>query len=523
MAKKYLDKAGLNYLWQKIKLNFKLERDYSDSEYIHQPSNWLDQYANTHRVAEFGATGNQVFVGKRLERDVFDHSVFVDEGKYYAADQQIPVQGVTGGTGFVIPFAAHNVNGVVYTTDTSSTPADVRYEDDWRAVPIVGGVPYYKAHHTYGTTGTTGEIKPDHGATFAVIDGLEFQNGHVVGTHTSIVQIPITGVDADTDTIDNQIMLGSSSGDKNIKNSGYTIGGDILPQGVTGCTGKLATETAVRNALDSHAVQGVTGKILKIENQLIDTDLYISIDQGGATSGSSDRAWIRLWGHGGKQGGQLVAEVDASQFVIDGMLEKVEYDRTTHSLIFTWNTDSGIQTTTVDLDDIIAPYVAGNGIEITVGATGASSVDVNVINVKPDNDTAQTAGYHKVDLYAGPSGLRAEVDVRDLVDRNATGQTGNVMMFGASGAILDSGVAADNIALRSGVIGTTGPVNLAEFGQKVPIGTVDGKEFYFTMPADDEPLNKEDCDGAFDDAETYLRETGATAPAWPTYPGPTYS
>ena len=91
----------------------------------------------------------------------------------------------------------------------------------------------------------------------------------------------------------------------------------------------------------------------------------------------------------------LVAEVDASEFVVDGMLDSVTYDSAAHTMTFTWNTDAGKQATTIDLDDVIAPYTAGNGIDITN----------NEVSVKLD----QTQG--NVTLSTTSAGLKAEVEL----------------------------------------------------------------------------------------------------------------
>lgn len=62
-----------------------------------------------------------------------------------------------------------------------------------------------------------------------------------------------------------------------------------------------------------------------------------------------------------------VATLDMSQFVVDGMVDDVTYDKTTHSLIISFNTASGKQDITVDLTDLVDVYTAGNGVEITDG------------------------------------------------------------------------------------------------------------------------------------------------------------
>lgn len=70
----------------------------------------------------------------------------------------------------------------------------------------------------------------------------------------------------------------------------------------------------------------------------------------------------------------LVSEIDATPFIRDGMLNDVEYDAETNTLTFTWNTEAGDKSDTVVLSDIIEPYTAGNGLELT-GNEFAAKVD----------------------------------------------------------------------------------------------------------------------------------------------------
>lgn len=61
----------------------------------------------------------------------------------------------------------------------------------------------------------------------------------------------------------------------------------------------------------------------------------------------------------------VLGTIDASDFVKDGMLESVTKDEANNTITFTWNTDAGKQTTTIDIDDLVEVYTAGNGIDIS--------------------------------------------------------------------------------------------------------------------------------------------------------------
>lgn len=99
----------------------------------------------------------------------------------------------------------------------------------------------------------------------------------------------------------------------------------------------------------------------------------------------------------------VVSEIDATPFIRDGMLSDVEYDAETNTLTFTWNTEAGEKSDTVVLSDIIEPYTAGNGLELTG----------NEFAVKVD---AESEAF----LSVGENGLKL-AGVQDAIDTAADG------------------------------------------------------------------------------------------------------
>lgn len=69
-----------------------------------------------------------------------------------------------------------------------------------------------------------------------------------------------------------------------------------------------------------------------------------------------------------------IATLDMSQFVVDGMVENVSYDKEKHSLVITFNTDAGKKDITVDLSDLVDVYTAGNG--VTISDDGTISIKI---------------------------------------------------------------------------------------------------------------------------------------------------
>ena len=69
-----------------------------------------------------------------------------------------------------------------------------------------------------------------------------------------------------------------------------------------------------------------------------------------------------------------IAEIDATDFIKDGMVDNVEFDPASKNLTITFNTISGKEDITVNLSSLVDTYTAGNGIAIAG----------NVISVKRD-------------------------------------------------------------------------------------------------------------------------------------------
>ena len=73
-------------------------------------------------------------------------------------------------------------------------------------------------------------------------------------------------------------------------------------------------------------------------------------------------------------GDAIIAKVDATDFIKDGMVNTVSFDPESKALTITFNTDSGKETITVDLSSLVDTYTAGNGI----------AIDKNAVSIKVD-------------------------------------------------------------------------------------------------------------------------------------------
>lgn len=141
-------------------------------------------------------------------------------------------------------------------------------------------------------------------------------------------------------------------------------------------------------AIPAPTVIGVaTGdKVLGLSEKKLSSTLNLKYD--------STAKKIQLLGIGDAK----IAEIDATDFIKDGMVDKVEFDPETRILTITFNTVSGKDAIPVDLSSLVDTYTAGNGI----------AIDNNVISVKrdPDSEGFLTIGTAGVKL----SGVQTKIN-----------------------------------------------------------------------------------------------------------------
>jgi hypothetical protein len=161
-------------------------------------------------------------------------------------------------------------------------------------------------------------------------------------------------------------------------NTTYTFGKEedktlvITPydEGVAGEASKVTFDfltTAEVNALIEEA------KKYADDNDANDNTTYaISYGEYEVEEGVTKKA-IRLLGSD-----DSASYVDVADFLKDSVLEDVDYDADNNKLTFTWNTldeDGNKVTTEVELTDMLSPYTAGNGIDITEQVISAKVKD----------------------------------------------------------------------------------------------------------------------------------------------------
>lgn len=127
-------------------------------------------------------------------------------------------------------------------------------------------------------------------------------------------------------------------------------------------------------------------KVLGLSGTKLSSTLNLKYDSTGKK--------IQLLGIGDAK----IAEIDATDFIKDGMVNNVEFDPDSKILIITFNTVSGKEDIPVDLSSLVDTYTAGNGITIAG----------NVVSVKRDSNSEKflTVGTTGVKL----SGVQDEID-----------------------------------------------------------------------------------------------------------------
>ena len=114
--------------------------------------------------------------------------------------------------------------------------------------------------------------------------------------------------------------------------------------------------------------------------------------------------------------GTAVATLDTSDFVVDGMLSSVVADQENNKLTFTWNTDSGIQVTEIELSSIADIYKGSDGAEVKVAVSNENVISATL------TDTVKADIAKGVDAQGRVATLESEMDAAegrlDVIERD---------------------------------------------------------------------------------------------------------
>ena len=123
------------------------------------------------------------------------------------------------------------------------------------------------------------------------------------------------------------------------------------------------TDKAVNIEIEAPKVKGVDGadKMLSLTDAG-EVKSELSIAYVKADASDDGKPYISLFGKGGTT---LISNIDATDFIKDGMINSVELVDTAEgkkALRLTWNTDAGKEVVDVDVTGLLDYYYAGNGI-----------------------------------------------------------------------------------------------------------------------------------------------------------------
>lgn len=163
---------------------------------------------------------------------------------------------------------------------------------------------------------------------------------------------------------------------------------DATPGNVTLSQSAAGLKASVQ--IPAATVTGVAtdDKVLGLTGTKLSSTLNLKYDSTGKK--------IQLLGIGDA----LIAEVNAADFIKDGMVSNVSFDSASKILTITFNTDSGKEAIPVDLSSLVDIYTAGNGIDITK----------NVVSIKVDPTSEE--GF----LSIGTAGMKIS-GVQDAIDK----------------------------------------------------------------------------------------------------------
>ena len=157
---------------------------------------------------------------------------------------------------------------------------------------------------------------------------------------------------------------------------------NVIEQVKVNGTALKVTDKAVNVVVPAATVTGVKSgdKVLALANKELSTTLGLTYD--------SVTKKINLTGIDSA----VIASVDATDFIKDGMVEGVSFAPETKILTITFNTESGKEDIEVDLSDLVDTYTAGTGITITGNSIAVNTSTIaTVASVNEVKTTANTA------------------------------------------------------------------------------------------------------------------------------------
>lgn len=188
------------------------------------------------------------------------------------------------------------------------------------------------------------------------------------------------------ETAEHAVSLSLATSDKgNVK---FTQDADGLSANVT-----IPAATVTGVAADD--------KVLSLTDTLVSATVGLSYGDAVAENLAGKKS-IKLLG----KEGTVISEIDASDFIKDGMISDVKFSTETKHVTITFNTDAGKDAIDVDLSTLVDTYKAGTG--LTLATNGTFAVNTDTIATVAKAGELATAAETAAKTYA--DGLKEAVD-----------------------------------------------------------------------------------------------------------------
>lgn len=354
--------------------------------------------------------------------EIFTHGKFYSislewQEKITTAKNQLDaLQKAVGALQAINAFTA--ISDGTHTAEATPTAKTITFKATGKASVSVGndGVTI-SASGTTLTKGTAnGETSVD-GVSTAIVEGLNTAAYHTEDYFYTAEQGAkvAEAAKAAKDAAESKVASVTAATDSAIKVTG-TATDPIVGLKLDGTSGnvKLTQSANGLKASVTMPVVNVTGvaegdKVLRLSEKKLSSTLNLKYD--------STAKKIQLLGIGDA----VIAEIDATAFIKDGMVDNVQFDPASKNLTIIFNTVSGKQDITVDLTSLVDTYTAGNGINIAG----------NVVSVKVDPSSEGNF------LSVGKAGVKisgvqkAINDAKDAVIGSAANTSASNTVYGA--------------------------------------------------------------------------------------------
>lgn len=314
----------------------------------------------------------------------------------------------------------------IHTAQATSTAKTINFKASGKASVSVGndGVTISASGTTLEKGTANGETSVD-GVSKAIVEGLNTAAYHQAEDFYSAT---------DGATVAEAAQAAKEAAERKVASVTATAGSAIEVTGTAtaptvglkldGTSGNVKL-TQSANGLKASVVMpvvNVTGvakgdKVLGLSGKELSSTLNLKYD--------STAKKIQLLGIGDAP----IAEIDATDFIKDGMVNNVRFDPASKNLTITFNTDSGKQAIQVNLSSLVDTYTAGNGITIAG----------NVVSVKVDPSSEGDF------LSVGTAGVKLS-GVQNKIDEAKDAVIGNDANTSASNTVYGAKKYADSLA-----------------------------------------------------------------------------